>query len=81
MVLFSGWLLGPIVFGSVIDGVCDVWESTCDGRGFCLLYDNDMFRLLLHAYVTGARALGCLFTAFAYLSSRLNMRMDGLAAD
>ncbi|CAG2105376.1 unnamed protein product [Medioppia subpectinata] len=38
----------PIIFGSIADSVCLVWESTCGKSGNCWLYDQDRFRYVLH---------------------------------
>nr|KAG5699923.1 hypothetical protein BaRGS_018222 [Batillaria attramentaria] len=72
-----GWLLGPVIFGNMIDGVCSFWERTCDGRGTCLLYDNDVFRVRLFSYVVVARAGGFLCILVAYISARVTGRLDG----
>ncbi|KAH9488243.1 hypothetical protein Btru_063899 [Bulinus truncatus] len=57
MTSFFGWLLAPIVFGYVIDGICTIWDVQCGTSGRCLLYDNELFRVKLHGYC--ATALAC----------------------
>ncbi|KAK6960438.1 hypothetical protein BgiMline_035645 [Biomphalaria glabrata] len=59
MTSLFGWLLGPIIIGYVIDGICTVWDVTCGTTGRCLLYDNDVFRVKLHSYC--ATSLACSF--------------------
>lgn len=65
-----GWMLGPIVFGNFIDEVCDVWDVTCVGRGRCLRYDNDSFRVKLHGYTSLALTAALAFIIFAYIYAR-----------
>ncbi|GFS18161.1 solute carrier organic anion transporter family member [Elysia marginata] len=72
-----GWLLGPIIFGYVIDGICTVWDMTSPGvRGRCLLYDNDVFRLKIHGYSTIAllACVSCLL--FGYIYARYTGCLD-----
>lgn len=38
----------PIVYGAVVDSACLVWKMACDGKGACLLYDSDVFRMFYH---------------------------------
>ncbi|KAK3766327.1 hypothetical protein RRG08_044517 [Elysia crispata] len=82
MTSMLGWLLGPIIFGSVIDGICTVWDVASSGtRGRCLLYDNDVFRLKLHAYSSLA-LLGCnFFLLLGYIYARCTGCLDDLPAD
>ncbi|CAH1238380.1 SLCO4C1 [Branchiostoma lanceolatum] len=37
---FLGAIPGPIVYGSLIDRACLLWNESCDQRGACLMYDN-----------------------------------------
>eukprot|EP00058_Branchiostoma_floridae_P006556 XP_002592044.1 hypothetical protein BRAFLDRAFT_79633 [Branchiostoma floridae] len=37
---FLGAIPGPIVYGSLIDRACLLWNETCDQKGACLVYDN-----------------------------------------
>ncbi|BFZ11093.1 hypothetical protein BsWGS_14132 [Bradybaena similaris] len=68
MMSLLGWLLGPIVFGNVIDGICTIWDITCEVQGRCLRYDNSLFRLKIHGF--GAVGIGCslvcIFIAYVY---------------
>uniref|UniRef100_A0A915JN74 Solute carrier organic anion transporter family member n=1 Tax=Romanomermis culicivorax TaxID=13658 RepID=A0A915JN74_ROMCU len=51
----------PIVFGSIIDTTCKLWESTCGARGACLLYDSTLIRVRMHVFQAILRASGLLF--------------------
>ncbi|RUS88015.1 hypothetical protein EGW08_004181 [Elysia chlorotica] len=77
MTSLLGWLLGPIIFGRVIDGICTVWDVTQTGnRGRCLLYDNDVFRLKLHGF-SSAGLLGCTsFLLIGYVYARCTGCLD-----
>lgn len=77
-----GWLLGPIVFGYVIDGICTVWDVSSPGvRGRCLLYDNDVFRLKIHGYSTSALLVGITSLLFGYIYARCTGCLDDLPED
>ena len=37
-----------MIFGSLVDTTCLLWEASCGKRGTCALYDNHDFRYKLH---------------------------------
>ncbi|GFN86650.1 solute carrier organic anion transporter family member [Plakobranchus ocellatus] len=77
MTSLLGWLLGPLIFGSVIDGICTVWDVTSSGdRGRCLLYDNDIFRIKLHAYSTISMLISCGWLLFAAIYAHFTGCLD-----
>lgn len=40
-----GYIPAPIIFGSLIDSTCLLWQSTCGEKGGrCLIYDIETFR-------------------------------------
>ncbi|XP_068235129.1 solute carrier organic anion transporter family member 74D-like [Palaemon carinicauda] len=42
-------IVNPLIYGSLIDSSCLVWEETCqNGSGSCWLYNTDDFRYKLH---------------------------------
>ncbi|XP_059146312.1 solute carrier organic anion transporter family member 1B2-like [Physella acuta] len=65
-----GWLLGPIVLGYVIDGVCTIWDIQCGVKGRCLLYDHRLLQLRFHAFTSIPMALSVLFLLVAYIHCR-----------
>ncbi|XP_059154811.1 solute carrier organic anion transporter family member 2A1-like [Physella acuta] len=69
-----GWLLGPVIIGYVIDGICVIWDVKCSTRGRCLLYDNEVFKNKLHGYITVATTVSILFLCIAYVFARRNPR-------
>ena len=46
-----GAIPGPVLFGIFIDKTCDLWESTCQGQGNCLVYDNKKLSYQLAAAI------------------------------
>ena len=44
-----GSMPGPVIFGAFIDKTCILWEETCNGRGSCLEYNNELLSYLLVA--------------------------------
>ncbi len=39
-----GFLPNPIIYGSLIDSSCLVWETSCGEKGSCWVYNTDEFR-------------------------------------
>lgn len=48
ILLSSGNVPCPIVYGAVVDSACLVWEYACGERGACWLYDSNVFRMFYH---------------------------------
>ncbi|XP_077990423.1 solute carrier organic anion transporter family member 4C1-like [Glandiceps talaboti] len=44
-----GSVPGPVLFGVIIDTSCLYWQTTCDTRGSCWIYDNKQFGLKFFA--------------------------------
>lgn len=74
MTSITGWMLGPICFGKLIDDICIQWDKdrTCAGSGFCRLYDNNNFRFKLIGYQTAFRVLGLVFVVIALIVAEVN---------
>ncbi|CAG2104430.1 unnamed protein product [Medioppia subpectinata] len=51
----------PLIFGTVVDSACLVWESKCGKSGNCWLYDQDRFRYTLHGTALAFITIGSLF--------------------
>lgn len=47
LALFS-FLPYPLVYGSLVDSTCVVWEESCGQRGNCWVYDQHTFNYSLH---------------------------------
>lgn len=67
------WSPFPIIFGAITDAACSVWqESECGERGNCWLYDDDKFKLYLHASAFAFMMMGSFFdTLLVFYSGRL----------
>jgi len=51
-------MLGPLLFGFVIDHSCLLWETKCDDRtGACLYYDTHQMAWLLMAVCVACQVL------------------------
>ena len=74
--LSSGWRLGPICFGKLIDGICIQWENSCSGSGACRLYDNDIFRLKLLGYTALFEFLGLVFITLALIVAKVTKKFE-----
>ncbi|XP_076437182.1 solute carrier organic anion transporter family member 2A1-like [Babylonia areolata] len=76
MTSIMGWMLGPICFGKLIDGICIQWEQSCTGGGACLLYDNDNFRLKLMGYQIIFRGLSLMFVVLAFIAAKVTNKFE-----
>ncbi|XP_046362539.2 solute carrier organic anion transporter family member 2A1-like [Haliotis rufescens] len=59
MTSMFGFLLGPIIYGRVIDSTCLIWDSPCGERGACALYDIVDFRQKIHGFFVVSRSVTC----------------------
>lgn len=64
-VTLLGAMPGPVLFGIFIDKTCDLWQTTCKGRGSCLVYDNK----ILSYELAGAILLFQVLAAVSYFIS------------
>ncbi|XP_063238716.1 solute carrier organic anion transporter family member 74D-like [Bacillus rossius redtenbacheri] len=55
-----GLLPTPIIYGALMDTTCLVWDSSCDSKGNCWIYDNNKFRLYFNLMGAGAIAISTL---------------------
>ena len=71
--VYTGGVLGPVLFGLAIDQSCLLWEKKCDGStGACLYYDNHQMAWLLFAVCAACMVLTIMWSL---LSWQLYMRM------
>ncbi|PVD27049.1 hypothetical protein C0Q70_12199 [Pomacea canaliculata] len=54
-------MLGPVLYGKLVDDLCIMWDNACEGRGFCRLYDNSDFRWKLLGSQSFFRSVGFIF--------------------
>ncbi|XP_050389579.2 solute carrier organic anion transporter family member 2A1 [Patella vulgata] len=71
-----GWLLGPLVYGKIIDSICLVWDSRCGERGACTLYDINMFRYKFHGFVIGVDLVSVILMCITVFVSRNHEHMN-----
>ena len=74
---FPGFVPAPVIFGSLVDSSCLVWQKLCSGTGVCLHYDIEEFRLKLHGggacFIFGA----LVFVVINYfIIRRLDLKFD-----
>ncbi|XP_071507207.1 solute carrier organic anion transporter family member 4A1-like [Diadema antillarum] len=62
-----GTVPGPIVFGALIDLVCIVWQTDCDGSQTCWLYQNADFSLVVLSVTMILRVVSITFICLALL--------------
>ncbi|XP_030829864.1 solute carrier organic anion transporter family member 4A1 [Strongylocentrotus purpuratus] len=63
-----GTVPGPIILGALIDRVCLVWESNCDGSRSCWLYDNAEFSKIIFIVTVICRCLTLIFMILALMA-------------
>lgn len=61
-----GGLLGPVLFGVILDSSCSLWDERCDKRGFCWTYNNNTLSLLVFAAVVAFKIGKLLFYLMAW---------------
>ncbi|KAI1305992.1 Solute carrier organic anion transporter family member 3A1 [Halotydeus destructor] len=61
-----------MIFGGITDAACLIWGEKCGDTGNCWLYDNDKFRIYLHAAASLFMTVGSLFDiAVIYYANRM----------
>lgn len=61
------YIPAPILFGTIIDTTCILWEKVCGGHGACLLYDVVLFRYKYVGNCAGMKLVGALFFGVVWL--------------
>ncbi|XP_066476749.1 solute carrier organic anion transporter family member 2B1 isoform X1 [Tiliqua scincoides] len=44
MIRVAAWLPAPVLYGSIIDTTCLLWQKRCDKKAACRYYDHTLFR-------------------------------------
>lgn len=68
-----GGLLGPIIYGFVMDSSCILWKEECGQRQFCWLYENG--NLALYVFTATAICKGVklgVYTLLWYYHKKLD---------
>ena len=63
--LFAGTVLGPVIYGSLFDSTCLVWQDSCGDKGSCWIYDRDLLTWYLLAITVCVKFLGIVSFALA----------------
>jgi organic anion transporter 4A len=62
-----GTIPAPLIFGSLIDLSCILWQKTCDNEsGACLVYDNKQMSRNLLSLGISLKVLSLIFFFFAW---------------
>lgn len=59
----------PLVYGSIIDSTCVVWEESCGQRGNCWVYDMRTFNYSLHGTTFVLLMIGVVLNLVVFLLS------------
>ena len=59
-----------MLYGSLFDSSCLLWEKLCSGTGFCLHYDIEQLRLKLHGVTSIFIFAALVFTVATYFLIR-----------
>ena len=65
-----GFMPGPIVYGHLIDSTCVFWSDSCASSGYCMVYDNDKFRFLLHGVTAVLQGVAVLLYLLVWILVR-----------
>ena len=63
---FSGSFPGTVLFGSILDHSCVLWEEKCSGTGSCLYYNNSTMAFYMLALVSAAKVLSSMCSCLAW---------------
>ncbi|XP_013383827.1 solute carrier organic anion transporter family member 4C1, partial [Lingula anatina] len=63
---FLGTVPGPILFGAIIDGTCQLWQQNCTENGSCWIYDSALMGRNFFFLGLGVKCLTALFFFLAH---------------
>lgn len=77
----QGFLIGPMVFGGLIDSFCLYWRQPCGVKGPCSIYDLNRFRVQIHTYslVSLSLCTVCYIAGFLLHKHRLKVSAQNSA--
>ncbi|XP_076454928.1 solute carrier organic anion transporter family member 2A1-like [Babylonia areolata] len=76
MTSVTGWMLGPICFGKLIDSVCIQWGDSCKGGGACRLYDNVKLRWTMYGYGALFQTAGFILIILTAITARITNKFQ-----
>lgn len=77
MVRLLGTIPAPIIFGSLIDLSCVLWQDTCHKKGACLFYNNKNMSSNVVIMATLLKALSCIFFFLSWIFYKPPASEDG----
>ncbi|KAK0400468.1 hypothetical protein QR680_015262 [Steinernema hermaphroditum] len=57
LISLFGTLPSPVIWGTLVDSACLLWEKTCGHRGACNIYDTDVIRVKMHLLYVSIRTI------------------------
>ncbi|KAH7696397.1 Protein F47E1.2, partial [Aphelenchoides avenae] len=70
LVSLLGTLPSPILWGSVIDSACLIWDQVCGGQGTCSIYDPEKLRIRMHYMYCALRFISMLIDIFVWYHAK-----------
>ena len=61
-----GTIPGPLLFGSILDNVCLVWQEKCDENGSCWIYDSKRMGQHFYSLTVAVKATTISLLIIAY---------------
>jgi len=70
--LIVGSIPGPIIFGTILDASCKVWQTDPDAetRGSCWIYDNDGMAIRIVVLLVVLKTVSLVFNSLALVLYR-----------
>ncbi|KAI6205710.1 hypothetical protein M3Y94_00823200 [Aphelenchoides besseyi] len=82
LISLFGTLPSPFLWGSIIDSACMVWDSVCEHRGTCIIYDPAKLRVRMHLTYAGIRLISTLNDLYVFAHAKhLNLLDEKSEAD
>jgi hypothetical protein len=64
--IFSGAIPSPLIFGSLLDGVCLKWGERCGQKTSCQIYANEQASYRVIVGILSCKVLAVLFMVLAW---------------
>lgn len=66
IIKFPGTVPGPVIFGTVIDNACILWQEKCDEETSCWIYDKFQLSRNMFTALVCIKSLSVIFFTLAY---------------
>ncbi|XP_076465371.1 solute carrier organic anion transporter family member 2B1-like [Babylonia areolata] len=60
-------MVGPMIFGGLIDSFCAHWKTPCGVKGQCSVYNRERFRMKMHLYSLVSTVMAMAFILLSFL--------------